>query len=109
MDPPSLPKEVRCILYNDMEKSTDKVSDARREGQDDAHNTRVDLWYRRWQASLEAGGAVFVKFLGDGLLATFHDALDALLSVVHTYATLAAQEDCPQFPVRFGLHIGAVS
>src|SRR5579862_7767772 len=99
---------ILCIVYSDVVGSTPAGVDARRAGRDLAHSARQERLLAVWCDGLQASGALFIKTLGDGVLATFADTRIALISVVKIMRGLASDSELCDIAMRVGLHVGTV-
>jgi non-specific serine/threonine protein kinase len=105
----ALRREMLCILHSDIVSSTPESVRARRSGEEAARSDRLQRFLDRCHGCLEAGGATFLKTLGDGLLATFPDPVDALRAALEAHRALQEETGFRDLPLRVGLHAGTVS
>jgi class 3 adenylate cyclase len=94
-------EDVHTILFTDIESSTaltQRLGDARAQELVRAHNTIV-------RDALKSHGGSEVKHTGDGIMASFPSASQALQCAVAIQQAVAALADTP-FRVRVGLNAG---
>jgi class 3 adenylate cyclase len=98
---------MACVLFTDLVGSTElmaRLGDAAFDGLRDEH-------FARLRAAVEAHHGAMVKTTGDGLLATFGSAVDALSAVVAAQQATEAHGRAAGVPLelRAGLALGEVA
>jgi class 3 adenylate cyclase/DNA-binding CsgD family transcriptional regulator len=99
--PTAAPSRLVTILFTDIEAATalaQRLGDARAQEVLSAHNTVV-------REALETHGGTDIKHVGDGIMASFPSASQALQCAIAIQQAVAAQTDTP-LRVRVGLDAG---
>ena len=97
-----------CIVFSDIVGSTVRAEAARRAGYEEDYMRCLCLFREFWEQNLRRHNAQFIKGTGDGVLATFADVATAFRAVTAIRQTLDSHVDLQHFPVRIGMHVGAV-
>src|SRR5687767_4017749 len=98
-----MPTSTASILFTDVESSTELRS---RLGETAADRLFVDL-ERRLSAQVERHGGTVVKTAGDGVMASFGSASDAILAAVDMQRSVARRDE--GLRLRVGIASGDVS
>ncbi|MEK7676491.1 MAG: AAA family ATPase [Verrucomicrobiota bacterium] len=103
-----MPTKLKVIMFTDREGSS---TDATNLG--DATRARVNRWQDQFTREIASETrAMVVKFLGDGHLLTFDDAVDSIRAGLRLQRRVQEYNAaCPvdeQFRMRIGIHVGSV-
>ncbi len=96
--------ETLAILFTDLVSSTQHLQ---RDG-DEASNQLFRVHHRLLSAAIEASGGTELEWLGDGVLAAFSSAANAVRCAITMQQTACAPGAGTRFEMKIGIHLGEV-
>ncbi|HKN02037.1 MAG TPA: AAA family ATPase [Candidatus Binataceae bacterium] len=99
-----LQTETLAILFTDLVSSTEHLQ---REG-DEASDRLFRVHHRLLSAAIEATGGTELEWLGDGVLAAFSSAANAVRCAITMQQTACAPGAGARFEMKIGIHLGEV-